>query len=89
MQSVKQVGIWIIGAYGSVAAAAVAGAKGRTRGLVGTTGLLTEIDDFQDIGFLPFEQMVFGGHEVREGSLRGTFAQLSAAAHLEHDVAVE
>lgn len=76
------IGVWIIGAGGSVASAVVAGAGLLSRHLTGPVGLITEIQEFKGIGFVPFEDMVFGGHEVRRGSAKNSFARLVESAQI-------
>jgi myo-inositol-1-phosphate synthase len=61
----RKVGIWIIGACGSVATCAVTGAEALKAGIIPTSGLVTELSDFKDLGLVRFDQMVFGGHEIR------------------------
>ena len=61
----RKVGIWIVGACGSVATCAVAGAEAVRRGVIGTTGLVTELPEFSALGLVGFDQFVFGGHEIR------------------------
>lgn len=78
-----KVGVWIIGVYGSVASASIVGAKVITRGLMKPTGLITELPEVEDVKFLPFDQMVFGGHDVCKGSVRESFTNLSKAAHID------
>jgi myo-inositol-1-phosphate synthase len=65
----RRLGIWLIGAYGNVATCAVVGAAAVARGLAGTTGLVTETPLLGGLPLAPFDSLVFGGHDVREGSL--------------------
>lgn len=85
----SKVGVWVIGVYGSVAAASIAGAKIIARGLVTPTGLITELPELRDVKFLPFDQMVFGGHDVCKGSVRESFTNLSEAAHIDRKLIEE
>jgi myo-inositol-1-phosphate synthase len=62
----RKVGVWIIGACGSVATCAVTGAEALKAGVIPTSGLVTELSDFKDLGLVRFDQMVFGGHEIRK-----------------------
>jgi myo-inositol-1-phosphate synthase len=59
----------LIGAYGNVATCVVAGAAAVARRLVGTTGLVTESPLLAGLPLAPIDALVFGGHDVREGSL--------------------
>jgi myo-inositol-1-phosphate synthase len=61
----RKVGVWIVGACGGVATCAVAGAEAVKAGAIGTTGLVSELPEFRDLGLVGFDQLVFGGHEIR------------------------
>jgi myo-inositol-1-phosphate synthase len=61
----RKVGVWIVGACGGVGTLAVAGAEAVRSGAVGTTGLVSELPEFQALGLLRFDEVVFGGHEIR------------------------
>ncbi|HYF01560.1 MAG TPA: inositol-3-phosphate synthase, partial [Planctomycetota bacterium] len=62
----RKVGVWIVGACGSVATCAVAGAEAVKAGVVGPVGLVSEMSDFKALGLVRFDQLVFGGHEIRQ-----------------------
>ena len=62
----RKLGVWIVGACGSVATCAVAGAEALRAGVIPTSGLVTELSDFKDLDLVRFDQMVFGGHEIRK-----------------------
>jgi len=65
----RRLGVWLIGAYGNVATCVVAGAAAVARGLAGTTGLVTESPLLSGLPLAPLDALVFGGHDVRDGSL--------------------
>ncbi len=65
----RKIGVWIVGAYGNVATCAVAGAAAVARGLTPTTGLVTETRELRELDLVPLSDLVFGGHEIREGSI--------------------
>jgi myo-inositol-1-phosphate synthase len=65
----RRVGVWIIGAYGNVATCAIAGTAAIARGLLDTTGLVTEAPFLAGLPLVPLEDIVFGGCDVREGTL--------------------
>src|SRR6185503_9362715 len=67
--TLRRIGVWIVGAYGNVATCAVAGAAAISRGLVDTTGLVTETAMLAGMPLAAIGELVFGGHDVREGSL--------------------
>ncbi|MCI0340796.1 MAG: inositol-3-phosphate synthase [Planctomycetales bacterium] len=62
-------GVWLLGARGSVAATTVAGAAAIRRGVADRTGLVTALPAFSGLGLADPSEMVFGGHEVRGGTL--------------------
>ncbi|MET9828154.1 inositol-3-phosphate synthase [Streptomyces sp. NPDC006385] len=62
--SVSRVGVWLIGARGSVATTVVAGCAAVTAGLHPPTGLVTETPLFADSGLPSLSALVFGGHDT-------------------------
>ncbi len=67
----RKLGVWTLGAYGNVAATVVAGAASIARGLNDPTGLITATSDFADLDLIGLGDLVFGGHEIRKGSVLG------------------
>ena len=61
-----RVGVWLVGACGGVGTLAVAGARAVARGLRPPTGLLTATPLFAGIDLVGIDDLVFGGHEVRD-----------------------
>src|SRR5439155_21755562 len=41
------------------------GAEAIKAGVIGTSGLVSELPEFKELGLLPLENVVFGGHEIR------------------------
>ncbi|MEU5361925.1 inositol-3-phosphate synthase [Streptomyces sp. NPDC005925] len=62
--SVSRVGVWLIGARGSVATTVVAGCAALTAGLHPPTGMVTETPVFADSGLPALSSLVFGGHDT-------------------------
>ncbi|CAL9390086.1 hypothetical protein SUDANB105_01238 [Streptomyces sp. enrichment culture] len=62
--SQPRVGVWLIGARGSVATTVVAGCAAVTAGLHPPTGMVTETPPFEDSGLPPLSSLVFGGHDI-------------------------
>jgi myo-inositol-1-phosphate synthase len=62
----RKLGVWIVGACGSVGTCAVTGAEALRAGVIPTSGLVTELRDFKELDLVRFDQMVFGGHEIRK-----------------------
>jgi myo-inositol-1-phosphate synthase len=65
----ERVGVWFVGARGSVATTAVLGALAVSRGLAPRTGLVSDLPEVAAAGLSPVEGLVFGGHDVATGSL--------------------
>ncbi|QDU63794.1 Inositol-3-phosphate synthase [Planctomycetes bacterium Pan216] len=68
-QPTRKVGLWLIGAFGGVGTTISFGIASLARGLTNSTSLATELPNFADLGFLPFDRIVVGGHDVRRSSL--------------------
>ncbi len=75
-----RIGVWIIGAYGSVATCVVAGAEALKRGLIGRTGLVTDLREFDDLDLVGFDEFVFAGCDVRESTMKAAAAEVQATA---------
>ncbi|MCE9634876.1 MAG: inositol-3-phosphate synthase [Planctomycetes bacterium] len=65
----RKVGIFLIGAYGNVATCVVAGTAAIVRGLTDRTGLVTETPVCEGLPLADLPQFVFGGWDVRDGSI--------------------
>lgn len=76
-----RIGIWIIGARGGLATTLITGCSMLARRLVATTGLLTEDPRWSGLKLAPFDRMIFGGHDVRGGSLWNSAAAVQDATH--------
>lgn len=81
------VGVWIFGARGSVATTTIAGAAAIGRGAADQTGLVTALPAFAALDLAGPGELIFGGHEVRAGSLREEADQLVAGGGLPPAVA--
>jgi myo-inositol-1-phosphate synthase len=73
-----KVGVWIVGASGSVATTAMAGANAVAKGISEPVGLVTTLPEFSEAGFCDLKSLVFGGHEVRKPDLLGELRDLNA-----------
>ncbi|WP_217239157.1 inositol-3-phosphate synthase [Streptomyces sp. AC555_RSS877] len=62
--SASRVGVWLIGARGSVATTVVAGCAAVSAGLHPPSGLVTETPAFADSGLPALGDLVFGGHDT-------------------------
>lgn len=69
-------GVWLVGARGSVATTAVAGAAAVSAGLAPPTGCVTELPDFAAAALPGLGDLVFGGHDVTDITLLKRAEQL-------------
>ncbi|MBC9713476.1 inositol-3-phosphate synthase [Streptomyces sp. TRM66268-LWL] len=77
-------GVWLVGARGSVATTVVAGAAAVAAGLHPATGMVTETPPFADCGLAPLGSLVFGGHDTVGCPLPKRAEQLAAGGVLPH-----
>jgi myo-inositol-1-phosphate synthase len=64
----RKVGVWLIGAWGGVATTVVVGLAALRKGLTDTTGLVTSLPPFAGLDLINWDEIVIGGHEIRETS---------------------
>jgi myo-inositol-1-phosphate synthase len=72
-----KVGVWLVGARGSVATTTITGAAAVADGLAPSTGLVTLAPPFTDAGLPEIGGLVFGGHDVVETPLALRAANLA------------
>ncbi|MER7169870.1 inositol-3-phosphate synthase [Streptomyces mesophilus] len=75
-------GVWLIGARGSVATTVVAGAAAVAAGLHPATGMVTETPPFADCSLAPLGSLVFGGHDTNSCPLPKRAEHLAAGGVL-------
>ncbi|MFF1450024.1 inositol-3-phosphate synthase [Streptomyces sp. NPDC058274] len=80
--SESRVGVWLIGARGSVATTAIAGCAAMTAGLHPPTGMVTETDLFAGSGLPALSSLVFGGHDTLDCPLPKRAEALAAGGVL-------
>ncbi len=73
----KKVGVWVVGACGSVSTCAIAGVEALKAGAIGSTGLVSELPEFRGLGLCGFDEIVFGGHEIRPTDLVASAAEFA------------
>ncbi|WP_017543898.1 inositol-3-phosphate synthase [Nocardiopsis prasina] len=64
-----RIGVWLVGARGSVATTAVLGALAVRAGAAERTGCVTERPEFADAGLPGLGDLVFGGHDLSDTHL--------------------
>lgn len=62
----RRIGVWLFGAYGGLATTLVVGTRAIAKGLSQSQGLTTETDIAAGIPWRPLDNLVFGGHEIRD-----------------------
>jgi len=65
----SRTGIWLIGAKGGVATTAIIGLIALKKGVTQNVGLVSELDQFSNLGLFDWTDVVIGGHDIREVSL--------------------
>lgn len=81
-----RLGVWIIGARGSVATTVVVGAAAVAAGLAPPVGCVTELPDFPAAGLTPVGDLVFGGCDITGVPLVKRAEQLVAAGVVPADL---
>jgi myo-inositol-1-phosphate synthase len=84
--SEPRTGVWFVGARGSVATTAVAGALAVRSGLTGQVGLVSELTPVAAARLPELGGFVFGGHEVADVSLPKRVEELVAARVVPHEI---
>jgi myo-inositol-1-phosphate synthase len=69
MTAKRRIGIWLIGCKGGVATTTIVGLTALKKGLVPTTGLVSELPEFSGTELASWDDFVIGGHEIRRLSL--------------------
>lgn len=72
----ERTGVWIIGAKGGVATTVVVGALAIRAGRSGVSGLMTETELCSGVELPGWDQLVFGGHDIRTESLHESALQI-------------
>ncbi|MFB0632374.1 inositol-3-phosphate synthase [Streptomyces sp. AB3(2024)] len=80
--SSPRIGVWMVGARGSVATAALAGAAAIVAGAASPVGCVTETPPFRDAPLPALADLVFGGHDVVDTPLSVRAGQLAEAGVL-------
>jgi len=84
-QSREKVGLWVIGATGGVGSTVALGLSALAQGGTDRSGLVTALPEFDGLNLVPLTHIVFGGHEIREESLRTAAGALGAQGGLFDD----
>ncbi len=71
-------GVWLIGAAGNVGTCTVAGWAAVAAGAIEPTGMVTAAGPLAGLPLVPFDGVVFGGHEVGDRTIADTARGLAA-----------
>lgn len=72
----RRIGVWFVGAWGGVATTAAVGLLALKHGLTDTIGLVSALPQFRDLDLIQWDELVVGGHEIRETCYATEAAQL-------------
>lgn len=78
----RKVGVWLIGAWGGVATTVVVGLAALRKGLTETTGLVTGLPAFSKLDLIHWDELVVGGHEIRDTSYSAEARVLVEKSHV-------
>jgi len=65
----EKTGVWIFGAKGGLAVTVLVGSRAIADELTSSSGLVTESEAMRRLGFVSMDDLVFGGHDVRESTV--------------------
>jgi myo-inositol-1-phosphate synthase len=85
----SHVGVWLIGAKGGVASTAILGLAALKRGLTDSAGLATQLPQFARLGFIDWERLTVGGHDIRRVPLLAEVARMAGESRTAMTVLVE
>src|SRR3989442_13010165 len=74
-----KVGVWLVGAQGSLASTVVLGARAIARRLAPGGGLVTELPELAALPFVPLADLAFGGRDIAPPGLVARGRGLAAA----------
>lgn len=78
----RKVGVWLIGAWGGVATTVVVGLSALRKGLTDTTGLVSALPPFTGLDLIGWDELVIGGHEIRETTFSAEAQALLDKSHV-------
>jgi myo-inositol-1-phosphate synthase len=78
LMSDRKVGLWLLGAFGGVATTAIVGLVALRKGLTGNQGLVSQLPQFEKLDLLSWDQIVIGGHDIRDTTLFAEAMQLAS-----------
>ncbi len=85
----RKIGVWIIGACGSVSTCVMAGVEAIKAGIVGRAGLVTDLREIAALPLVGLEDLVFGGYDIRSTDLVAAAREVNAATGILPDPLVD
>lgn len=80
--SERRIGVWLIGAWGGVATTVVVGLTALKHRLTETVGLVSAMPQFAELDLADWDELVIGGHEIRDTNYATEAAQLHNQSHV-------
>lgn len=80
--SERRIGVWLIGAWGGVATTVVVGLTALKHRMTDTIGLVSALPQFKDLDLADWDELVIGGHEIRDTNFATEAAQLHKQSHV-------
>src|SRR5438874_4132876 len=80
--SVRRVGLWMIGAFGGVATTAALGLAALRRGVGDTTSMVTALPLFEGIDLDEPAQFIVGGHDIRGSHFRDAIREFQQRSNV-------
>ncbi|MBL8859653.1 MAG: inositol-3-phosphate synthase [Planctomycetes bacterium] len=84
----RRLGVWLIGARGSISTCLVYGLAGLREGLLEPTGIITAKDPFTRMRLVDLDALVLGGHDVCQRDLSHSAGELVRHGILSSDLIV-
>ncbi len=82
----RRVGLWLIGARGSIATCVAYGLAGLRTDLLDPIGLITACEPFHSLDLVGWDQLVIGGHDVCRRDLTHSAGELVKSGILRQDL---
>lgn len=76
----RRIGVWLIGARGGVATTTILGHAALRRKWVGDTGLVTQLPRFAPLSLAGWDELTFGGHDIRDTTIAETARELATVS---------
>jgi len=85
----RRIGVWFLGALGGVATTTILGLIALRKGLTAQHGLVSQLPQFASLGLLEWENIVVGGHDIRQTTLFDEAMKLARVSRALDDRLIE